>query len=387
MKNSAKFFNEINTPAMLTQLGWMALAFGLAILALRPLLFPTATYLWGGDYSTFWAASWLAQHGQIGQLYGTRLLEGIPTLATPAPPWFYPPTMLLLVYPAAQLPFLFSYAVYAGLSLALAAMVWKFWQRDKLHLLLLLGAPATLLNILYGQNGLLITSIWTGGLLLLQTQPFMAGCVLGLLTLKPQMALLAPLVLMASRQWRALYGFMLSAIVLFDLSWFAFGSGLWIEFIQNASAVGQSLRSGTLLDITKIGSLYMASRLSGAGHVEALIMQALMAVSATAICLRLWYRKDVAYDLKAAAALVSVLMITPYQFIYDLPLLLAALAFWHKGSGTRWAGVDRLTAWLLWLSPLLAQALASKLGIGCLPAILVLALWRINVSCRHPSAV
>lgn len=368
---------EINSPATLLQLGWTMLALGLAVLALRPLAFPGEPYLWGGDYNTFWGASWLVLQGKAASLYQAGTMQTIAPLSAPMPPWFYPPTMLLLVYPASLLPFMASYGVFVALSLLLALAVWKLWQLEKLHLVLLLASPALLINVLYGQNGLITAALWTGGLLLLNTLPFVAGCLLGLLIIKPQLALLAPICLMAGRHWKALGAMIFSATLLLDLSWLAFGPDLWLDFIINLPQVGKLLQDGSVVDVTKIGSLYMAGRLQGAGHVEALLMQGLVALFAVTILADIWRRKDMPFGNKAAAALVATLLISPYQFIYDLTLLLSAIAFWHQGNGNKWQGTDRLCVWLLWLSPLLAQGLASTFGIGCLPAILLLSLWRI----------
>ncbi len=380
MSLRAKIANELNSPEMLKFLGQMMLALGIAVIALRPLIFAGTPYLWGGDYNTFWAASWLAQHDGLTQLYGTKMLENIPTLTAPAPPWFYPPPMLLLVYPAAWLPFIYSYAVFVGLSLLAAIAIWKCWKLERLYLLLLLAAPVTLLNILYGQNGLITGALWIGGLLLLPKKPFIAGCVLGLLVIKPQLIVLAPLLLLVSRNWSALAGFVFSATLLMNISWFTFGPEVWLHFVSNASGVTALMQTGSVIDVTKIGSLYMAARMAGDSHIEALIGHSLFALLAIIICCHLWSKRDVAFGLKAAAALVTVLLITPYQFIYDLTLLLGAIVFWYQTTGHKWRGLDRFCVWLLWLSPLLAQGMASTIGIGCLPAILMLALWQIAAS-------
>lgn len=383
MNSGSKLANELNSPEMLRFLGWLMLALSVAVLVLRPVAFPAEPYLWGGDYNTFWAASWLAQNDSLNELYSTKMLEGIPGLAVPAPPWFYPPPMLLVVYPAAWLPFLASYALFTGLSLLLAIGLWKVWRRSSLHLLLLLAAPAMLLNILYGQNGFISAFLWVGGLLLLGKRPFLSGCLLGLLIIKPQLILLAPVLLIAGKHWRALAGFVFSAIMMFNISWLAFGPDLWLSFIENSAGVAQLMQAGSVIDVTKIGSLYMGARMAGAGHTEGMLLQGLFALTAVFVSASLWRRRDVDFGYKAAAALVAVLMITPYQFIYDLTLLLGAIAFWHQAGEQRWQGIDRLCVWLLWLSPLLAQALASALGIGILPAILMLSLLRINISARQ----
>lgn len=386
MKLVQKIARELNQPEMLKQLGMTMLALSVAVLILRPLAFPHEPYLWGGDFNTFWAASWLAQHGGVDRLYGTNMLSSIPGLAVPAPPWFYPPPMLLLAWPAALLPFPAAYAAFAAFSLLLGVAVWKFWKLDRLHLILLLASPVLLLNLLYGQNGFITAALWTGGLLLLEKKPFVAGSLFGLLIIKPQLAVLAPLVLLADRQWRALAGMIFSALLLAEISWFVFGPDVWLDFIRNSAAIGDLLKTGVIVDVNKIGSIYIASRMSGAGHGEALLMQAMIAFTALALCLNLWVRKDVPFGHKAAAVLIATLLITPYQFIYDLTLLLGAIVFWHQASGPLWRSEERFCAWLLWLAPLLSQGFASTLYIGCLPPILLLSLWQLTKAPRMQPA-
>jgi len=70
-----------------------------------------------------------------------------------------------------------------------------------------------------------------------------------------------------------------------------------------------------------------------------------------------------------------VLLASPFQFDYDLPLILPALLLWRLHTQNRYS----LTLiGLLWACPYLSLALAGLYGIGILPVLLLLALWRLK---------
>lgn len=81
--------------------------------------------------------------------------------------WESPPTALLIVYPLALLPYLWSLAV--GGAVYLTAL-WRILPRP-LTLWASLAYPAVLLTIGHSQNALLTTGLLGWGLLLLPRRP------------------------------------------------------------------------------------------------------------------------------------------------------------------------------------------------------------------------
>ncbi|WP_237748850.1 glycosyltransferase 87 family protein, partial [Sphingobium sp. ba1] len=69
--------------------------------------------------------------------------------------------------------------------------------------LLALGAPVVLICLGHGQNAFLTASLLGGGMLLLDTRPWVAGILLGGLVYKPQFAVLIPVILLARGNLRA----------------------------------------------------------------------------------------------------------------------------------------------------------------------------------------
>lgn len=51
-------------------------------------------------------------------------------------------------------------------------------------------APVTIITLLYGQNGLLVSALVVGGMRLMGQRPIVGGVLLGLATIKPQISVL-----------------------------------------------------------------------------------------------------------------------------------------------------------------------------------------------------
>jgi Glycosyltransferase family 87 len=64
--------------------------------------------------------------------------------------------------------------------------------------------PGAMWNLYLGQFGLLFGALLIAGLAAMQTKPLYGGGLLGALCIKPQYALLVPVVVCAGRHWRAL---------------------------------------------------------------------------------------------------------------------------------------------------------------------------------------
>jgi len=123
---------------------------------------------------------------------------------TPAPPYAW------LVFPLTLLGA--AGAVYSWLAISLLSLVAAWWVaapgQGRARVLWLLGALAWY-PVLYGlslvQPGLVMTAIaavaWRLGE---SRRPFLAGAVLGLSVIKPQLVLVLPVVLLTAGRWRIL---------------------------------------------------------------------------------------------------------------------------------------------------------------------------------------
>ena len=103
-----------------------------------------------------------------------------------------------------------------------------------------LAFPGAFQNFGYGQNGFLSVILLGGGLLLLESNPFLGGLLLGLFSYKPHLAVLVPLALLAGRRWRALAGLLTGALGLALASLWVFGPDIWRVFLGSLNSLADS---------------------------------------------------------------------------------------------------------------------------------------------------
>ncbi|MEO8884224.1 MAG: glycosyltransferase family 87 protein, partial [Devosia sp.] len=182
------------------------LAIGLAALTLWVCLHPVAPALAGGDFLSFYAASTLALGGHAADVWRPDLHEAAEHAILPGTAgylaFFYPPPFLLVCWSLALLPYALSFVTWAiGTTVLALAAVALFLRRaggkGGLTSLALLAFPALWINIMTGQNGALSLALFAAGFALLPRRPVLAGLVLGLLIIKPQLAVALPFVLAA----------------------------------------------------------------------------------------------------------------------------------------------------------------------------------------------
>jgi len=227
-------------------------------------------------------------------------------------------------------------------SLALLVAVLRLARLPWLLVLAVATSPVALENILEGQNAALITALLGGGLLLLEFRPRLAGILIGLATIKPQLGLVLPLHL-----WRrSRIGFvfaLLAAIALAAASCAAFGTGAWVAFwhvtrpaLNNVLLTGQPPEfAGGLI------SVFAACR--GLGVHPALAIQASLSLAAILIAAR--SKNPVEVLLLAALA-------SPYLHDYDLlGVTLAVALLVQDRMQNGFASGEPLLCFLAWAGP------------------------------------
>jgi len=327
----------------------------------------------GRDFTFFWRAAQILKHGEVGGLYSpSTYADSLSALFTIplACDWRYPPYFLFLLWP---FTFFSSYSWAYGcwtlintLSFALAL----FWRS---HLSgtwrwIVFSAPMVLLNLFVGQAGLLVAALFIGGFRLLANYPGWAGVLLGLISLKPQFALLIPFILLALKQYKAFLtasltfgGMMLASLITFGWeSWQGF-------FAYNLSRLTQPLPG-------KMISLYAALQLFEVPASLAFYLQALLAMAVTAaLCLRLRPMRKMPWVHLLKLIVPALYLVTPYTFVYDLCLLDAVWIVWLHHQDRQRLGAFDVLLWLaLWYAPLFNHALyADRLPL--IPILLLLA--------------
>jgi hypothetical protein len=283
----------------------LALASGIMVAVLEvgyllssPLPYDPIGYLVGRDFANTWLGSRLALTGDPSAHFGfvayNMALKEMFGPDYPAHIWSYPPHSLLLTWPLALMPYLTAYLVYTVLGLALYLAVVSDGERRADHLLLLTLAPATIVNIWCGQVGFLVAALLIGGLLQLDRRPILAGLLFGLLTIKPQLGLLIPLMLVLTGRWRAIAAAIVTIMILCAATALAFGQGIWGAYLNDAMPVqSQFLLRPVEHWMVHVPTAFMNVRIPGLPLTAAIMVQALLSAAAIAsVVWTFWRRRD-----------------------------------------------------------------------------------------------
>lgn len=319
------------------------------------------------DFLPVWLAGREALLGHVATAYNFKDFVALQT-AVAGPhlahfSWSYPPTYLLLATLVAGLPYVWAFLVWQAATLSWYLAVGYRILRDPAVPVLILASPASALNVDVGQNGFLTGALTGSALLLLERQPWLAGCLIGAMFYKPQLAVLFPIILIADGRWRALIGAAATAIGLGLAAGFLFGMGTWVMFPKALLQLGPVV-VGEPTVWGKFQSVYGLGRALGLGAVTAVCLHLAVALAVTAATATLW-RSRVSYDLKAAALAAAALAVTPYLFGYDLAAIAIAAAFFQRDRierGGLWG--ERIAAFILFGGLIVLLATSGKVAIG-----------------------
>jgi hypothetical protein len=343
----------------------------------------------GRDFTMFWSASVLALEGNAGSVYDFQLireLQGSLTgVSDPAyPVWLYPPTGLLLVAPVSLLPYKASLVVWtvAGLG-ALGAVLWRI-LRDPAAVVVLLLFPAVSLCLINGQSGVWLAALLGGGLVLLDRRPWLAGILLGVATVKPQMLLLVVPCLLLGRHWRVIGVLAATFLGMVALSVLVFGFGAWTGFFD--SVLGGVDILGQVRPLERMPSVFVAASLVGLGRGAATAVQVGVALLMLAAVGWLWLKRF-PMAIRGSALLFAVPLVTPYSFDYDLAILTVAFAWLLLEGGRR--GVlrrEKVLLAVLWVAPIAGWLIANQTGVQLTPLILLACVWSVMCAPRIETA-
>ena len=350
---------------------------------------PASPDLFGNDYLSFYAAGKLALSGDPRAAYDrdahVHEQQAVAAAAkgggVVADTYYfaYPPTYLVLMAAVSALPYYASLAAFlAATALLYVLALWRIWPGWR-TVLCGLAAPAASICLGFGQNGFLTAGLVALALVLLDRRPWLAGIALGLLAMKPQLGLAFPVVLVATLRWRVVLSALATVAVSAAVSLLLFGAGTWRAFFAISDASRSGLLESNGVGFDKIQSLFAVLRLYGIPMAAAYAAQLALLLAIAFVLVVLW-RSAADYRLKAAAAAVGTVLMTPFVLSYDLVVEVAAIvwfASYARDRGFRTGELGLLAA--VALSPELAATgvLGSPpYGLAGMAALFVLVVFR-----------
>jgi hypothetical protein len=329
------------------------------------------------DFLAFWAAAKLAlSQAPAHQVYDPGILLPFEaSLGFPGNrPFLNPPPYLALVLGLGFLPF--GLALTAFLGLTFGAYAWALRWFPRVLYWPALAFPAGIVCAIGGQNGFLTAALLIGACGLLPRHKAAAGLLIGLLIIKPQLAILAPIALAAGREWRAFLIAAATVAVVVALS-LLLGRSVVIAFLEQGSF---SLLGASNEVSIKLQTVFGASLAAGLPIPAAWTLQAASAAAAACLVWSVWRRTTDPLH-RAAALCAATPLATPYMFTYDLPLLVAPVVWitmraLQSGLGP-WV---RLRLLALWFAPAATIAI-----IGAFPLTVILCAGMLVATVRAPT--
>jgi len=350
----------------------------------------------GNDFAAFWFAARMALEHPAVDAYDlvlmTQLQHGIWPQLEGMYAWVYPPSFLLLVLGFGLLPYVAAYVTWTGATLV--AYLAGLWQnvRDRTSWWLIAAFPGLWLGLGQGQNQFLTAALGALGLGLLRKHPVWAGVCIGLLAIKPHLALLFPVALLAARAWRTILAAAVTAITVTLVPAAILGWGTLVAWRDSMSWVATAIELKQL-PVWMFPAPYPWLLSLSVPTVLAWIVQGAISVLAALIVYRLWrpLAKGVgSLALPGSALVLATFLATPYYAMYDLTWLALPLC-WLVATGVAkgFRSGEKPLLVLLFLLPY-ASVIALVVDVQLAPFVLAALLWHVwqrSVSDRSDAPV
>lgn len=315
----------------------------------------------GRDFLNYWSGSRLFLSGRLSTLYDPAAYsaylrhswgEGFGALS-----FSYPPTLLPFISWLGLFPYGVALVVWSllGAGLLIAAG-WPYTKRPPILIALLL-APAVLVCLDDGQNGLIFSAVLVAALRWLDRKPVLAGVLIGLLTVKPQLGLLIPVALICAGRWKTVGVAAATTVVLLAVSVIVVGAEPWLLYIHKTIPYQGLLYRGDGMWRAMTPSPAIATVVAGGAWPLAWSVQLVVSLAMALLVAVLFLGRQGGREIGAVDRIVLIaatFLATPYGFNYDMPalalcLLLASVAAPERDASPawRWGGA------LLWATPVL----------------------------------
>jgi hypothetical protein len=291
-------------------------------------LIPTAAELWGLqvrtgphkllDFEGFYLAGQLVWRGAIAQAYHFvtmfQLQKSLSSSET-FQPWTYPPQFDILVAALALLPKGLAYGVFTIGTLAAYLATLKRIAAENFVPVLILLVPLIVITVGIGQNGFLTGTLIGLTCLGLQTGRSIAGLPLGLMIIKPHLALGFAVYTLANRRWGTVLVAAATVAATSALATLLLGPAIWTAFFDGTKEARVFLDRG-YYPLFRMVSVFAAVRSLGVPALLANAAQAVVAILALGSIVLASRQFSPRQALGITA--IATLLISPYEYDYDL---------------------------------------------------------------------
>ena len=253
----------------------------------------------------------------------------------PGQNWSYPPSIFFVAAPFGELTYLQALLAWTLVGGALFFAVARRTLADIRLLAALILSPAAVFCIISGQSSLITAAMLVITFMWLERRPIAAGILIGLLTLKPQLGVLFPVMLIASARWRVFASAAVTALVIAGATALVFGPQVWVDFVTK----GLPANNLVLADPERIATPFYPTifmNLRGLDLPYGVAMTIQLCFSSLATAAVFWaFRARRNADPLWLMALFLACSVTavPYMLSYDtLALTFAALLLLGAGS-------------------------------------------------------
>lgn len=344
------------------------------------------------DFINYWVGGQFALDGRHMILFDQpQYFAYLQSLFGPNYPihaWSYPPHFLMLVAPLGLLEYRMALVVFLLATFALFVLAALAFRRrlapetPHLHLWLALFGYV-LMQVETTQNGFLTSALLLGVFAYMRERPAVAGLALALLTVKPQLGFLIPLLALIDRNWALLRWATVFTVVLVGLSVALFGVDSWRAYFTEVVPYQQFVMnrwSGSFLPMmpSTFGSIRTLEFAPELAHLA----QWIVSGAAFACLLRLLFvLKD---PLERMLAIVAgTFLISPYSFHYDMgamSIIAACLALRARANGRN---LEASVYGVLAVLPAAIFALGNK-GLPIAPLVLAAGFAVLWLGARRP---
>jgi len=290
----------------------------------------------GRDFVNYWMGGQAVANGWLDELFNVDAyvarLRDMFGASYPGHNWSYPPHYLFLVAPLA----LFSYLTAFFVWIVCGLTAYGFSLRSlKLplswYIIALAAAPVALAVVFFGQNGLITGALVLAGLGLRDRRPWLAGIFIGLLTIKPQLGLLIPFLLIIQQNWKTLASAAVTTVILIVASAIVFGWQSWSTYFTVIAPYQTDIMTdGKGIFIAMMPTAFMAARSVEASVATSAMVHVIFAVLGLTMALvTMWVtRHDRDRSGASAVTILATFVVVPYIFNYDMPAVVGAVLIW-----------------------------------------------------------